>query len=69
MRNALLIAATVLLLAGCGLADVGAAGATAATSRAEEVEQAKQTEARIQQQIDAANQQAADQRKAAEASD
>ena len=62
-----LIAATLLLLAGCGLAEVGAAGATAATSKAEELRQAKQTEARVRQQIDAAYEQAAQQRKAAEA--
>jgi hypothetical protein len=67
MRNALLLSATLLLTTGCGLADVGAVGASSATSRAEELKQAKQTEARVQQQVDAAYKQAADQRDAAEA--
>ncbi|MDB6091551.1 MAG: hypothetical protein JWN85_4335 [Gammaproteobacteria bacterium] len=59
--------ALVLALAGCGLAETGAAAAAGGVSKAEEVRQAKQTEARIQQQIDAAYQQAAQQRGAAEA--
>ena len=65
--HALFLAAALMLLTGCGLADVGAAGATSAASRAEEVKQAKQTEARVQQQVDAAYSQDAQQRGAAEA--
>jgi len=67
MSRLLVLAPALLLLAGCGLADVGVAGATAAASKAQELKQARQTEARVQQQIDAAYSQAAEQRKAAEA--
>jgi hypothetical protein len=66
MLKALIPAAMTLLLAGCGLAEVGAAGATAATSAAEQAKQGKETEARVQRQLDAAMQQEAAQRKAAE---
>ncbi len=66
MLKALIPAAVAMLLAGCGLAEVGAAGATTATSAAEQAKQAKETEARVQQQVDAAVQQDAAQRKAAE---
>ena len=45
MLKALIPAALALLLAGCGLAEVGAAGATAATSAAEQAKQGKETEA------------------------
>jgi hypothetical protein len=54
-------------LAGCGLAETGASAAAGGVSKAEEARQAKETEARIQQQIDAAQAQAAEQRRAAEA--
>jgi len=54
-------------LAGCGLAETGVAGAAAGASQAEQVRQGKETEARVQKQLDAAFQQAADQRKSAEA--
>ncbi len=54
-------------LTGCGVAETGAAAAAGAASKAEEAKQAQATEARVQQQIDAAYSQAADQRRAAEA--
>jgi hypothetical protein len=57
----------VATLAGCGLAETGIAGAAAGASKAEELRQAKETEARMQKQIDAAYQQAAEQRRAGEA--
>jgi hypothetical protein len=53
-------------LTGCGLAETGVAGATQAASQVEEARQAKQTEARVQQQLDAALQQDAARRKSAE---
>jgi hypothetical protein len=56
-----------LALTGCGLAETGAGAAAAGVSKAEEVKQGQRTEARVQQQIDAAYQQAAEQRRAAEA--
>jgi hypothetical protein len=54
-------------LTGCGLAEVGVATAAGGASKAEELRQAKETEARLQQKIDAAYQQAAQQRNAGEA--
>ncbi len=54
-------------LTGCGLAETGVAGAAGAASKVEEARQAKQTEARVQQQVDAAVQLNSDRRKNAEA--
>ena len=64
MLKSLAVLALAGLLAGCGLAETGAAAAAGGVSKAEEARQAKQTEARIQQQIDAANAQAQQQRRA-----
>jgi cell division protein FtsX len=61
------LAAAMLLLAGCGLAEVGASAATQGASAAEQAKQAKETEARFQQKLDQANQAAAEQRAKAEA--
>ena len=61
------IIALTATLAGCGLAETGVAGATAGASQVEQARQAKQTEAQVQKQLDAAYQQAADQRRATEA--
>jgi hypothetical protein len=55
-----------VMLGGCGLAETGTAVAAGSASEAEQVRQAKQTEARVQKQLEAAYQQAADQRRAAE---
>jgi len=66
MYKRLISAAAALMLAGCGLADVGAAGASAGTSAVEQAKQAKEIEARAQQRVDAAVKQAEEQRKAAE---
>ena len=69
-RRFTLLAGTLILsatLAGCGLAETGVAGAAAGASQAEQVRQAAQTEARVQQQLDAAVQQDAGNRRAAEA--
>jgi hypothetical protein len=66
MYKRLIPAAAALMLAGCGLADVGAAGASAGTSAVEQAKQAKEIEARAQQRVDAAVKQAEEQRKAAE---
>jgi hypothetical protein len=67
MARSLVLFALVVSLAGCGVAETGAAAATAATAKAEEVRQGLRTEARVREQVDAAAKQAADQRKAAEA--
>jgi hypothetical protein len=69
-RLAVLLTTTMVLsttLAGCGLAETGAVAATQGASQAEQVRQAKETEARVQKQLDAAIQQNADRRNTAEA--
>jgi hypothetical protein len=55
-----------LVLSGCGLADTAATGATGAAAEAQQASQAKQTEDRVRDQAQAAVQQDADRRKAAE---
>lgn len=69
-KSATLLTATVILsvsLAGCGLAETGVAAAAGGASQVEQARQAKQTEAQVQKQVDAAVQQDADRRRAAEA--
>jgi len=56
-----------LMLAGCGLAATSVTTAAGGASAAQDAKQAKDTEAKLQQQINAAYQQDAAQRKAAEA--
>jgi hypothetical protein len=53
-------------LTGCGLAETGIAGATQGAAQVEQARQAKQTEAQVQQQLDAAVQQNAARRNTAE---
>jgi hypothetical protein len=70
LRSLTSLTATIVVgatLTGCGLVDTGAATAASAASQVEQVRQAKETEARVKKQLDAAYQQAADQRHAAEA--
>jgi hypothetical protein len=65
-----LLATTLVLsatLTGCGLAGTSVAGATAGASQVEQARQAKETEARVQKQVDAAVQLDRDRRQAAEA--
>ena len=61
------LAASMLLMAGCGLAEVGASAATQGATAAEQAKQGKELEAKVQQKLDQANQAAADQRANAEA--
>lgn len=63
----LALAAALLTLAGCGLAETGATAAAGAASASQQAKQARQTEARVRQQIDAAYRQDAARRKAAQA--
>jgi hypothetical protein len=63
LTTTMVVAAT---LTGCGLAETGIAGATQGAAQVEQARQAKQTEAQVQQQVNAAVQQAASQRKNAE---
>jgi hypothetical protein len=68
-RSVMPLAATIVLstlLTGCGLAETGVAGAAAGASQAEQVRQAKETEARVQKQLDAARQQEDERLRAAE---
>jgi len=67
MARSLVLLTLILSLAGCGVADTGAAAAAAATSKAQEVREGLKTEARVREQLDAASKQAADQRNAADA--
>jgi len=59
--------ALALALAGCGLAATSVTTAAGGASAAQDAKQAKDTEAKLQQQINAAYQQDAANRKAAEA--
>jgi uncharacterized lipoprotein YajG len=65
--KSLALLAALLTLAGCGLAETGVTTAAGGASAAQQAKQAKETEAKIQQQINAAYQEDAARRKAAEA--
>lgn len=65
--GALALLAACLALAGCGLAETGVTAAAGGASAARQAKEAKATEAKVQQQIDAADQQDAARRNAAEA--
>ena len=67
MARSLVLLPLILLLTGCGVAETGAAAATAATASAQEAREGLKTEARVREQLDAAAKAAADQRNAAEA--
>lgn len=54
------------LLAGCGLADTGAAAATQATAAAEEIKQGKEMEEKVKRDLAAAQKAEADSRARAE---
>ena len=58
---------TLLSLAGCGLAETGASAAAGGAATAQQAKEAKATEAKVQQQINAAYEEDAARRKAAEA--
>lgn len=57
------LVSTALCLTACSLSDSGTAAVTAAQLKAREAEQAQAAKAQIQQQLDAANQQAEERRK------
>jgi hypothetical protein len=67
LTKSLAIVVTVLALASCGLAETGVTAAAGGASAAQDAKQAKDTEAKVQQQINAAYQLDAAKRKAAEA--
>lgn len=57
---------SAVMLPGCGVGETAVSAAAAGKAKAEEVRQAQQTMQQVQQQLDAANAQAASQRKALE---
>lgn len=67
LAKSLALLSILLTLAGCGLAETGATAAAGGASAAQDAKQARATEAKIQQQINAAYQEDAARRKAAEA--
>jgi hypothetical protein len=69
LRHLPVLGLTVLaaLLAGCGLAETAATGAAAGASATEQAREAKATEQRVQKEIDAAQQAAAERREQADA--
>jgi len=67
LAKSLAVVVSVLALAGCGLAATGVTAAAGGASAAQDAKQAKDTEAKLQQQINSAYQQDAANRKAAEA--
>jgi hypothetical protein len=67
MARSLVLVPLILLLTGCGVAETGAAAATAATAKAQEAREGLKTEARVREQLDAAAKASADQRNSAEA--
>jgi hypothetical protein len=69
MIRTILIVVAALGLCGCGLAETASTGATAAAAGAEQARQAQQTEKKVQDQVQAAAQQDADRRHAAETND
>ncbi len=67
MTRFLLVSATLLLLAGCGLGETAASVPGEAIAKAEELKQAKAAQAKIEQQLEDAGRVAEEQRKAGEA--
>lgn len=68
MRTSLVVL-VMISLSGCGLAETAATGATGAAAQAEQASQAKQTEQAVKDKVEAAQQQDADRRHAAETND
>jgi hypothetical protein len=67
MARSLVLVPLIMLLTGCGVAETGAAAATAATAKAQEAREGLKTEARVREQLDAAAKASAEQRNSAEA--
>ena len=65
-RKLILVALATSTLAGCGLAETGAAAAAGGVSEAEQAKQAKQQEEQVQKKLDDAEKAAAANRDAAE---
>lgn len=67
MAKSLVLLSLILSLSGCGVAETGAAAATGAASKAEEVRQGLATEDRVREQVNAAVKLDAQRRQDAEA--
>jgi hypothetical protein len=67
LRLPFVVAASALLLCGCGLAETTAVAATEAEAAAEQVKQGKELEAKVQRDIAAAEKKAAEVRDRVEA--
>jgi hypothetical protein len=65
-RPVLVALAAAVLLSGCGLAETGAVAAAQGETAAEQAKQAKETQAKVEKQIEEAQKAAAAQRDAAE---
>jgi ABC-type thiamine transport system substrate-binding protein len=65
--SSLALIAILASMGGCGLAETSAVAVSQAESAAEQAKQGKELEDKVQRDIEAANQVAADQRAAAEA--
>jgi hypothetical protein len=64
--HAMAVAATTVMLSGCGLAETTAVTAAQAEAAAKEAEEAKKTEEKVKRDIEAADQAAAEARDKAE---
>ena len=67
MRRHLPLIGVILLTGGCGLADTAVTGAPAGAAAADQAREAKATEERVQQEVEAAQKAAAEQREQADA--
>ena len=67
LRMGIMVATATLVFSGCGLAETTAVAATEAETAAKQVQEGKKLEEKINGDIDAANQAAADERAKAEA--
>jgi hypothetical protein len=67
MKRFIAMSLSAALLGGCGLAETAAVGSASGASAAEQVKEGKRMEEKVKADIDAAQQQASEMRKAAEA--
>lgn len=66
MLKMICVSCLALMLAGCGVSETAVTAAAVAQGKAEEIKQGQQTMQKVQQDLDAAQQQAEAQRKALE---
>lgn len=66
MKKSICVSCLLLVLSACGVSETAVTAAAVGKGKAEEIKQGQQTMQKVQQDIDAASQQAEAQRKAAE---